>query len=224
MHENRIAVVVTRKWQLAEGYHAVELQTKSKSELPPFDDGALINVVKDTGNIAGKTFPLVHPYSGRDAYVLGIRQEETIDAALPLNRGDEILIGSPITTSVRVEACARYVLFGGGIGIAAIAGVARRLASNGKRFELHSFAHTPERAVFKDELEALSALGKVDQHVGKSDAQIAQAALHAMSPTHANSQIYCSGPPAFMNLIQRHAREWVHAGNIHKIVLGHINA
>jgi vanillate O-demethylase ferredoxin subunit len=43
---------------------------------------------------------------------------------------------------------------------------------------------------------------------------------HAISPAHANTQIYCSGPPAFMDLIERHARDWVYPANIHKIVLG----
>ena len=42
MRNNLILVIVGRKWQIANGYHAFELRTTSKSALPPFNDGSCV--------------------------------------------------------------------------------------------------------------------------------------------------------------------------------------
>jgi vanillate O-demethylase ferredoxin subunit len=121
---------------------------------------------------------------------------------------------------VILDGRVRSILFAGGVGAVSIAGIANRLAVAGQRFELHNFARSPERAVFREELDALNSDGKVHHHFGLSVDRLEQIASHAMSPAHANTQIYCSAPPAFMDLVERQARDWVYPANIHKIVLG----
>ncbi|CAN7352142.1 oxidoreductase [Caballeronia sp. LjRoot29] len=228
MDDSMTAAFVTGKWQLAQGYFAVEVEVESASQLQPFDDGALIDAVPRGHDGVVKTYPLFRSSSRRDAYVLGIRHDVSGEPAqrdfdIPWNHGDEILVGKPQTTPVTVDTKARYILLGGGLGIAVIAGVARKLASSGKSFELHNFARTPARAVFLEELCELERCGKIAHHFERSAEQLARNICHAISPTHANSQIYCSGPPAFMDLIQQRAREWVYDANIHKIFLGDIS-
>lgn len=50
MHEKMLAAVVTRKWQLAQGYLAIEIETKYPTQLPPFDDGAIVDLVRHTSS------------------------------------------------------------------------------------------------------------------------------------------------------------------------------
>lgn len=147
-------------------------------------------------------------------FVIGTRQIAQGYSAV------EVQTCVPSELPVTVHAGARYILLGGGIGIAAIAGIARKLASCGISFELHNFARTPERAVFRDELDRVQVHGKVHHHFGLSAEDIAREVAHALGPTHANSQVYCSGPPTFMDFIRQRALEWVYKENVHQIFLG----
>lgn len=224
MHDNLVSVIVSRKWQLAEGYDAVQLQTRSRSEVPPFADGACVTLVLDNAIYKERTYPLCRFSSPPGGYVIAVRRHDgdtdTKTADVSLSQGDEAFVGTPRSPTIVLDGRARSLLFAGGVGAASILGIARRLASAGKRFELHNFARSAERAVFRDELDALQSQGKVYHHFGLAAERSAQTTSHALSPLHANTQIYCSGPPTFMDLIERQAREWVYPANIHKIVLG----
>lgn len=224
MRDNFLSVIVTRKWQLAESYHAVELQTRSRSELPSFDEGACVTLVPDNVVYKERMYPLCGFTSRPRAYVIAVRQDDgdpdPETANIPLNPGDEAFIVTPRSPTVILDDRTRSILFSGGVGAASIAGIANRLASAGQIFELHNFARSPERAVFREELDALKSEGRVYHHFGSDADRLEETTSHAMSPAHANTQIYCSGPPAFMDLIERQARDWVYSANIHKIVLG----
>ncbi|MFM0336918.1 ferredoxin reductase domain-containing protein [Paraburkholderia fungorum] len=226
MDEKMIAAIVTRKWPLAQGYHAVELETKHQMELPPFEDGAIVDLVRDNGSRTVRSHPLWRIPSRNDAFVLGVRQEagretKQVSSGSSWNRGDEIHMGVPRDPSVVIDRSARYILFSAGVGVKAIAGVARHIASVSRCcLEIHNFARTPERAVFRTDLDELRDHAQVNHRIGLSEEQIASAAAHAVSPTHANSHVICSGPPSFMKLIERQALQWVYPSNVHKIVLG----
>ena len=225
MRDNLIPVIVSRKWQIANGYHAVELRTTSKSALPPFNDGSCVTLCLNSTGDNERIYPLLGVSSLSDGYVVGTRQDgdggtDSLLSRFPLNERDEVFVGSPQSPPTILDDRARSILFAGGIGAASIVGIARRLASASQRFEVHNFARSADRAVLREEFDALRRHGKVYHHFGLSDDLFAQKSSHAMSPTHANTQIYCSGPPAFMDLIERQAREWVYAANVHKIALG----
>jgi ferredoxin-NADP reductase len=228
MHDDLLSVIVTRKWQLAENYHAVELQTRSRSELPSFVDGACVTLVHDRVLGKERTYPLCGFTSRPGAYVIAVRQRDgdpytaTDTASMPLSQGAEAFIFVPRSPTVVLDGSTRSILFAGGVGAASIAGIANRLALAGHKFELHNFARSPERALFREELDAIKVegTGRVHHHFGLNADRLAHTTSHAMSPAHANTQIYCSGPPAFMELIYRQARDWVYPANIHKIVLG----
>jgi ferredoxin-NADP reductase len=224
MRDNLLSVIVTRKWQLAEIYHAVELQTKTRLELPSFDDGACVTIVLDNVTYKERIYPLCCFSSQPCAYVIAVKQDDcganTKTADLLLSQGNEMFIGALRNPTVVLNSCTRSILFSDGVGVASIAGIANQLAKAGQIFELHNFARSPGRAVFREELEAIGSDGKVNHHFGLDADQVAQTISHAMSPAHANTQIYCSGPPAFMDLIERQARHWVYPDNIHRIVLG----
>jgi ferredoxin-NADP reductase len=224
MHDNLLSVIITRKWQLAESYHAVELQTKSRSELPSFEDGACVTLVLDNVIYRERIYPLCCFTSRPRAYVIAVRQDDgdsdTETADISLSQGDEAFIVTPRSPTVILDGRTRSILFAGGVGAASIAGIANRLALAGQKFELHNFARSPDRAVFREELDALKREGRVHHHFGLNADRLEQTTSHAMSPAHANTQIYCSGPPAFMDLIERQARDWVYPANTHKILLG----
>jgi ferredoxin-NADP reductase len=226
MRDNLIPVIVGRKWQIAKGYHAVELRTTSKSVLPPFNNGSCVTLCLNSAGDKQRIYPLLGVSSLSDGYVVGMRQEgdgrtDSLLTKFPLNERDEVfVVGTPESPPTILDDRARSILFAGGIGAASIVGIAKRLASAGQRFEVHNFARSADRAVLREEFDALRSHGEVYHHFGLSDDLFAQKSSHAMSPTHANTQIYCSGPPAFMDLIECQAREWVYAANVHKIALG----
>jgi vanillate O-demethylase ferredoxin subunit len=224
MHDDLLPVIITRRWHLAESYHAVELQTRSRSELPAFDDGACVTLVLNNVIYKERTYPLCRLMSRPRAYVIALRQDDghsdTESADISFNRGDEAFIATTRSPTVILDGRTQSILFAGGVGAASIAGIANRLALAGQKFELHNFARSPERAVFRQELDALKGEGRVRHHFGLNAVRLEQTTSHAISPARANTQIYCSGPPAFMDLIERQARDWVYPANIHKIVLG----
>jgi ferredoxin-NADP reductase len=224
MYDNLLPVVITRRWRIAESYHAVELQTRSRSELPSFDDGACVTLVLNNAIYKERTYPLCRSMSHPRAYVIAVRQDDgnsdTGSADIALSRGEEAFIETIRSPTVVLDGRRQSILFAGGVGAASIAGIANRFALAGQKFELHNFARSPERAVFRKELDALKGEGRVHHHFGLNAERLEQTTSHAMSPAHANTQIYCSGPPAFMDLIERQARDWVYPANIHKIVLG----
>jgi ferredoxin-NADP reductase len=224
MRDNLLPVIITRKWRLAESYHAVELQTKCRSELPSFEDGACVTLVLDKVIYKERIYPLCCFTSRPHAYVIAVRQDDgdrdTETTDISLNQGAEAFIVTPRSPTVILRDRTRSILFSGGVGAASIAGIANRLALAGQKFELHNFARSSDRAVFRAELDARKNEGKVHHYFGLNADQLEQATSHAMSPAHANTQIYCSGPPGFMDLIEGQARRWVYPANIHRIVLG----
>lgn len=225
MYDTLIPVIVARKWQIAEGYRAVEIRTASKSMLPAFDEGSCVTLCLNSAGDKGRIYPLLCVSSLSNGYVVGTRQgdeggTDNLPPDFPLNERDEVFVGVPQSPPTILDDRVPSILFAGGIGAASIAGIAKRLASAGQRFEVHNFARSADRAILREEFDTLRSHGKVYHYFGLSDNLFAQKSSHAMCPIQADTQIYCSGPPAFMELVERQAREWVYAANIHKIVLG----
>jgi ferredoxin-NADP reductase len=219
------AAVVTRRWPLAQGYHAVEIETKRPMEIPSFEDGAIVDLSCNDDRRAVRSHPLWHLPFRQDAFVVGVRQEADQQqggerADFSWNRGDEFYLGAPRNFEILMDCSARYILFSAGLGVTAIAGVAKRLAAAGKNFEIHNFARTLERTIFREELDELRHYGRVHHRIGLKEAEIEMATSLAVSPTHANTRIILSGPPSFMKHIEQQASQWVYSSNIQKIVLG----
>jgi ferredoxin-NADP reductase len=223
MQGEMITTVVTGKWQLAQGYHAVELQARQRMDMPAFDGGDIVDVARDATAGIVRSQPLMHDAARPNTLLLAVRsapQAGREAACFSFEQGDEIRVGAPRSTAQLDARASRTLLFAAGVGVTAIAGIAARLAASGQRFEVHSFARSPERAVLRDHLDGLSHRARVQHRFGMSEEEIAHATSHAIGPTQADTQIICSGPPAFMDCIERQAREWVHASNVQKIVLG----
>jgi vanillate O-demethylase ferredoxin subunit len=225
MHGNMLAAVVTRKWPLAQGYHAVEIETRYPTQLPPFDDGAIVDLVRYPDSRVVRSHPLWHIPSRHGAFILGVRHWPAKNPELRApefswDRGDEICVGTPRSTALVMDGSPRYMLFSAGVGVMAIAGAAKRLAALGQCIEIYNFARTPERALFRKELDDLRGSARVCHKFALSEEEIASAISHAVSPTQANTQVICSGPPSFMKLVERQALDWVHPSNVHKIILG----
>ncbi|SAK56149.1 ferredoxin [Caballeronia hypogeia] len=223
MHDGLIEVTVSRTWQLATGYRAVELQAQTDTTLPPFDEGAVLDVVLDAHANRSRRQPLHRSASGQGTYVVGVRMATEsargTDDTL-FHPGRRLLVRPPESPPLAIDERARYVLFAGGVGIATIVGIAERLVEARKSFELHHFSQSAERSLFRDELRALEPFGAIRHRVGLGFDEIARVVAHALSPSGANAQIYCSGPPKLMDLVQLNARDWVYPGNVHKIYLG----
>jgi ferredoxin-NADP reductase len=226
MHDGLLEVTVSRTWHLATGYRAVELTAKENAPLPPFDDGAILDVILDARANRTRSRPLYRDASASGRYVVGVRTEtpgdsrkESHDDAI-FRSGSELLIRPPQNLPLDIDRHARYLLFAAGLGVTTIAGIAKRLADAGAAFELHHFAQSADRSLWRPELRALAAHGQIHHRVGLSVDEIDRAVSHALSPSGASAHVYLSGPPRLMDLIQRNAREWVYPRNVHRIHLG----
>ncbi|WP_109476354.1 oxidoreductase [Paraburkholderia sp. C35] len=229
MRDSMFTAVVARKWRLAEDYHAVEIQAKHAIQLPPFDNGAVVDLARHARSDVVRSHPVWRIPSRHDAFILGVRQasarhSEPLASEFSWDKGDEVCVGTPRDTPLIADGNPRYILFSAGVGVIAIAGAANRLAAVGQYPEIYNFARTPERAVFKKELDDLQGSARIRHKFGLNTEEIANAISHALSPTQANTQVICSGPPSFMELVERLAGDWVYQRNIQKIILGQRSA
>jgi ferredoxin-NADP reductase len=132
----------------------------------------------------------------------------------------DLLVRPPKNMLPDIDPDARYILFAAGLGVPTITGIAGRLSDAGASFELHHFARSSDRALSCAGSKAFASRGRAHNHIGLSVDQMEREIVHALSPTHANTHVYCSGPPRLVDLIHRHARDWVYPRNVHSIHLG----
>jgi len=103
--------------------------------------------------------------------------------------GDIVPVGGPRNLFAVVETAAQSVLIAGGIGIAPIRAIARRLTAAGKPWTLHYACRSRASAAFAAELEAE---GAATCFADEGAARLDLVALAAAAP--ADAHVYCCGP------------------------------
>jgi vanillate O-demethylase ferredoxin subunit len=203
-----IPVRVANKTREAEAICSYELVREDGVALPPFEAGAHIDV-----HLPGK---LVRQYSLCNApgethrYLISVLRDTGSRGGSQamhdhIDTGSVLEISEPKNHFPLVEA-GRTLLLAGGIGVTPILAMAEALASKGAAFEMHYCARSPERAAFRERIEASSFAGQVRFHYDSGDA--AQkldlaALLSALAP---DTHLYVCGPQGFIDHVLGAAR------------------
>jgi vanillate O-demethylase ferredoxin subunit len=203
-----IPVRVANKTREAEAICSYELVREDGVALPPFEAGAHIDV-----HLPGK---LVRQYSLCNApgethrYLISVLRDTGSRGGSQamhdhIDTGSVLEISEPKNHFPLVEA-GRTLLLAGGIGVTPILAMAEALASKGAAFEMHYCARSPERAAFRERIEASSFAGQVRFHYDSGDA--AQkldlaALLPALAP---DTHLYVCGPQGFIDHVLGAAR------------------
>ena len=201
----------------AEGIHAFELVHPQGEWLPPVEAGAHIDVHLPGALV--RSYSLAGDPADRTRWVLGILRE-------PQSRGgsramhDQVRVGELLTVGWPRNAFAlqpasgHTVLLGGGIGITPIKAMAHALAAQGRSFELHYCARSPQHAAFVQALLAITPAGHLHLHFDNGDpTQGLDIAALLQAPAPGTHVYYC-GPAGFMQACAQASAHWPQ-GTVH---------
>jgi vanillate O-demethylase ferredoxin subunit len=174
--------------------------------LPGFDAGAHIDVHLPNGLV--RKYSLCNDPAEAGIYEIAVKLEQPSRGGSrwlheTVGAGDTMRIGVPQNLFPLAAATGRSVLLAAGIGITPILAMARVLARDGRAFDLHYFARSPDAAAYRSVLADEPYRRATTLHFGL-DADTTQAALgHAVPDEAGNAHLYFCGPPAFMAMAQR---------------------
>jgi ferredoxin-NADP reductase len=172
-----------------------------RTELPVRDEpGTHVDVRIDTGDV--RSYSIVE--SSRDTVTLGVRLSPTsrggsafMHAVKP---GDELDITAPLQNFPLRVGAARYVLLAGGIGITAIANMARVLQRLGADYTLVYVGRSRPVMAFLPDLEARHGEG-LRVHVDDEGTALDVASL--VGGVDADTELYMCGPIRLMDAVRR---------------------
>lgn len=204
----------TEVWQRATVVEVAEVATRVQRivlepEHPvPVEPGAHLDVRLTLG---GET--VQRSYSIVDAALGGTRlavsvfesQHSRGGAALmhALAPGDELTITQPLQDFPLRFGAARYVLLAGGIGITAIAGMARVLRDRGADYRLIYVGRTRAAMAYLDDLLDLHG-ERLEVHVGDEGTSLDVPAL--VASIEPDTELYQCGPIRLMDAVRR---DWI---------------
>lgn len=192
----------------AEGICSFELEPVDAQALPPFAAGAHIDVHVAPGLV--RQYSLCGDPGERNFWRIGVLRE-------PASRGgssgmhDTVTVGTVLRVSPPknlfelVDGAVHSVLIAGGIGVTPILAMARQLQRQGRPFELHYCARSPERMAFRDEMRASAFADKVRTYFNDATTTPFDA-VAALRDAPAGAHLYVCGPAGFMDHVLTSAR------------------
>jgi ferredoxin-NADP reductase len=123
-----------------------------------------------------------------------------------LGVGDELEVTQPMLDFPLRVGAPSYVLLAGGIGITAIAGMARVLQATGADYRLVYAGRSRAQMAYLDEL-ATQHGDRLELHVGDEDTSLSVPAL--IAGLDATTELYMCGPIRLMDAVRR---SWVDRG------------
>lgn len=202
-----IEVRVAAKVREAEDICSFELVRLDGAPLPPFDAGAHIDVHVGVGQV--RQYSLCNPPHETHRYVIGVlRDAASRGGSLAMHdavqAGSVLTIGVPRNHFPLLDA-ERTLLLAGGIGVTPILAMAESLACKGAAFEMHYCARSPERAAFRERIDASVFSRQVHFHYDSDDAA-QQLALPALLAAPGQTHLYVCGPGGFIEHVLAAAR------------------
>jgi MOSC domain-containing protein YiiM/ferredoxin-NADP reductase len=201
--------------QSARGVKSLRLVDPAARPLPPFAAGAHISI-EFAGNLI-RHYSLCGPLGSADYEIaVGLAPASRGGSHWlhhELKPGDILSISPPKNRFGLAEDAARHLMIAGGIGITPFIPMIEACMRDGRDFELHYCARTPEDAAFADRLAALPA-GNVHFHYsGGRDGRRLDCAklLQAQIP---GTHVYCCGPDTLMRSVRDATKDW-QAATIH---------
>lgn len=202
MTTDTILVVLRRKRVEAEGICSFELVPRNGGDLPPFMAGAHVDVHLPGGLV--RQYSLWGDPADRSVYRLGVLREADSrggSAAMHevLREGGELRISLPRNNFPLVEDASATLLVAGGIGITPLLAMARRLASLGRRFELHYSSRSRRRAAFLDWIEGSDLAARARLYHDDTGPRLDPEAVFSGRPD--GTHVYVCGPAGFIGWI-----------------------
>jgi len=192
----------------AESICSFELERVDAQELPPFSAGAHIDVHVAPGLV--RQYSLCGDPSERSFWRIGVLLEPASRGGssgmhATVTAGTVLRVSPPKNLFELVDDAAHSVLIAGGIGVTPILAMAWQLQRQGRSFELHYCARSPERMAFREEMRTSAFADRTRTYF--NDAALAPfdavAALRAAPP---GAHLYVCGPTGFMEHVLTSAR------------------
>lgn len=201
----------------AEGIHAFELVHPDGADLPPVEAGAHVDVHLPGGLV--RSYSLAGDPADRTRWVLGVlREAKGRGGSRAMHEqvrvGERLTVGHPRNAFGLRPADGHTILLGGGIGITPLKAMAHALAAQGRPFELHYCARTPQHAAFLQELQAITPAGCLHLHFDHGDPAQGLDIAALLKDPRPSTQVYYCGPAGFMAACAQASQHWPE-GSVH---------
>ncbi|NVK43817.1 MAG: oxidoreductase [Oceanospirillaceae bacterium] len=205
--ENTIIAHVLRREEQTDDIAAFELSAADGSLLPPFEAGAHIDVILDTGEI--RQYSLSNA-PGDSVYRLGILNDPNSRGGSrqiheSLREGCEVRISAPRNHFPLDPKAGHSLLIGGGIGITPMIAMAYALKAAEQSFELHYCCRSESRAAFLEELKREFGAQLVLHFDDAGEANLIDPKGLCQSAA-AGTHLYVCGPTGFMDWVIEQAK------------------
>lgn len=192
----------------ADGICSFELEPAAGASFPVFSAGAHIDVHVPSGQV--RQYSLCSDPDDTSFWRIGVLRE-------PASRGgssgmhDVVQVGSRLKVSAPKNLFAltdapHSVLVAGGIGVTPILAMARQLHRDGKPFELHYCARSPERMAFRDEIARSAFGGRSTLYFSDQAGSPQFTAGEVFHAAPLDAHLYVCGPAGFMDYVLASAR------------------
>lgn len=203
-----LAVRVLEKRDAAIDVLSLVLVSADGAPLPPCSAGAHIDITLPNGMVRQYSLCRVGPAGS--AYEVAILRDPngrggSACAHRDIRVGDTLTISPPRNLFPLVPA-GHSVLFAGGIGITPILAMADTLHARGESFELHYCSRAPERAAYREALEAAAYARQVRFYFDNAPEQGRLDAAGVLAALDGDAHLYVCGPAGFISYICEAAR------------------
>lgn len=201
-------LTIAGKRRLTPDIWEFALAAADGAALPPFEPGAHIGVETPSG--AMRQYSLVNDGRAPDRYVIALKRE-------PDSRGGSrsMVEETEVGTALRADAPANgfalaeaqgYLLIAGGVGVAPILAMARRLDEEGRPFRLIYCARSAGEAAYLDEMRARFGGRLTVHHDGGDPGAFYDFWDDFAEP--ADIRVYCCGPKPLMEEVRAVSGHW----------------
>ncbi|AEF55639.1 PDR/VanB family oxidoreductase [Marinomonas posidonica] len=203
-----IPVVVKNIVEEAHNVVRLVLGSRDGSELPAFEAGAHIDLHLPSGLI--RQYSLcrlqVEPQYYEVAVLKDPQSRGGSEEVHRLTIGNELAVSAPRNHFSLVDSPRHSVLIAGGIGVTPLLPMAQQLQKQGRSFEFHYCAKTPEKAAFSASLKTASFADKMAFHFSQQADSGRMDMVSVLSRHASDSELYVCGPADFINDVLSQAR------------------
>src|SRR5713101_3774249 len=201
---------------LALDINGYELVDPNGRDLPRFTAGAHIGV--RLGEQVWRDYSLWNDPAERRRYCIAVLREKLGEGSRLLHDGvhvgDIVEVALPRNHFPLAEDAERHLMLAGGIGITPIMAMVAELKRRRADFRLYYCTRTPERTAFREELDLLSAMGKVVFHYDGGDPTKGLDIAALLAEQQPGTHLYCCGPAGMMEATIASSAHWP-AGSVH---------
>jgi vanillate O-demethylase ferredoxin subunit len=208
VNDGWLRVFVAQKRIEADGIVRLLLCSSDGVNLPPFSAGAHLEIELPNGQV--RPYSLCNAPHDAACYEIAVLLE-------PNGRGGSrcihqqvregaILRAKPPRNLFPLAADGHGLLVAGGIGITPLLAMAEQLFHDGRTFDLHVCARTPQRAAFRQRLAATPFASRVSWHFDDAAPEQRFDLNSTLAEAPADSRLYVCGPQGFMDFVLGGAR------------------